>query len=286
MVFRLLYTSDLHGDIQKYEQLRARALNAGAEPDAVIIGGDMLPSHGDLFEQGAFIRDIVDPFFSTLDEAGVAVLALLGNDDLRVFDPLFAAVCAKYDAIFDLGSSDAPVVLGGYHFIGSNLVVDYPFRLKDRCRMDDDAFTLPKQFGTALVSMQDGWCEIEDWDAEIRTRPTLERALAMLPLLKENTRTVYVIHNPPHGIGLDVTYRGEAVGSKALTRFIGARQPLLTLHGHIHESPEVSGKWRGAIGETVCVQPGQTYGFVWVEIELDGDAVRLERLETPPEDAG
>ena len=40
------------------------------------------------------------------------------------------------------------------------------------------------------------------------------------------------------------------VGSIAIRRFIEDRQPLLTLHGHIHESARVTGSWRDAIGRT------------------------------------
>lgn len=34
------------------------------------------------------------------------------------------------------------------------------------------------------------------------------------------------------------------------------RQYLLSLHGHIHESPLVNGRWCGELGRTTCVQPG------------------------------
>jgi Icc-related predicted phosphoesterase len=40
------------------------------------------------------------------------------------------------------------------------------------------------------------------------------------------------------------------VGSIALRRFIEQRQPLVTLHGHIHESVRLTGSWRDRIGRT------------------------------------
>jgi Icc-related predicted phosphoesterase len=40
------------------------------------------------------------------------------------------------------------------------------------------------------------------------------------------------------------------VGSIAVQRFIESQQPLLTLHGHIHESSTLSGSWRDLIGRT------------------------------------
>ena len=40
--------------------------------------------------------------------------------------------------------------------------------------------------------------------------------------------------------------------------FIEEHQPPLTLHGHIHESPNVSGSYTDRIGRTLCVNPGQS----------------------------
>jgi Icc-related predicted phosphoesterase len=40
------------------------------------------------------------------------------------------------------------------------------------------------------------------------------------------------------------------VGSIAVQRFIESRQPLLTLHGHVHESARLTGHWRDKIGNT------------------------------------
>jgi hypothetical protein len=37
------------------------------------------------------------------------------------------------------------------------------------------------------------------------------------------------------------------VGSIAVRRFIEARQPWLTLHGHVHESARLTGAWRDRI---------------------------------------
>jgi Icc-related predicted phosphoesterase len=77
-------------------------------------------------------------------------------------------------------------------------------------------------------------------------------------------------HVPPHGTNLDVCFALDEnqkvivkaggpvttfAGSTATRRFIEARQPLLALHGHIHES-----KGEEKIGRTQCLNPGSTYG--------------------------
>ncbi|HRE12434.1 MAG TPA: hypothetical protein PLN22_16600, partial [Ignavibacteria bacterium] len=38
----------------------------------------------------------------------------------------------------------------------------------------------------------------------------------------------------------------------AIRKFIEKYQPLVTLHGHLHESTDITGKWGDRIGETYC----------------------------------
>jgi Icc-related predicted phosphoesterase len=42
------------------------------------------------------------------------------------------------------------------------------------------------------------------------------------------------------------------VGSIAIKKFIEKRQPMLTLHGHVHESTTLTGDWKDRIGNTIC----------------------------------
>ena len=57
------------------------------------------------------------------------------------------------------------------------------------------------------------------------------------------------------------------------THYIPQRQPLLSLHGHIHESPDTQkGRWINQIRGTACIQTGQTELYdndmVYAEIDL------------------
>jgi len=70
------------------------------------------------------------------------------------------------------------------------------------------------------------------------------------------------------------------VGSSATARFIETVQPLLTLHGHIHESPEESGVWQGRLGKTVCLQPGQSAAGLTVVVG-NLEKMRFERRILP-----
>jgi Icc-related predicted phosphoesterase len=90
-------------------------------------------------------------------------------------------------------------------------------------------------------------------------------------------KTIYVIHMPPHKLGLDQCFHGAKVGSKAVYDFVLKNQPLLSLHGHIHESPDVTGRWHAKLGNTLCIQPGQLDQFTYVTIDLA--TMEFDRIE-------
>jgi Icc-related predicted phosphoesterase len=268
---KILYTTDLHGTSWKYNRLPDIARQHAAE--VAINGGDMLPKTGDLFSQGKFITGSLEHHFSAFNKAGIAYLCYLGNDDLAVFDPLFEETCRKYPLVSNLAQTH--ITMGAYEFIGMNWVVDTPFRLKDRCRMDTPDYVFQEQFGTGLLSTPNGRKEIADWQDYARSLPTIQDEMERLDLPDDPDHTVYVVHMPPSDLGLDQCGNGDRVGSKAIYNFLQKLQPRLALHGHIHESPETSGIWRANLGNTVCVQPGQLSPFTYVVIDLG--TMQMER---------
>ena len=63
-----------------------------------------------------------------------------------------------------------------------------------------------------------------------------------------------------------------SAGSIATRAAIEKYQPLIGLHGHIHES-----KGMVRIGRTICLNPGSDYGFGvlrGVQVELEDDKVK------------
>ena len=74
----------------------------------------------------------------------------------------------------------------------------------------------------------------------------------------EMARSIWMLHQPPSGLGMDICEDGRQVGSPTVQRFITDHQPLLGCSGHIHESPyRPGGRWMAQVGRTVWVQPGQ-----------------------------
>jgi uncharacterized protein len=123
------------------------------------------------------------------------------------------------------------------------------------------------------------WKCIRDVEEDV-----LEKRLEELAALLENpARAVLDIHVPPYNSGLDVcpeldenlkikTLGGQIlmkpVGSTAVRKFLEEHQPLLTLHGHIHEAP---GYVR--IGRTLSINAGSEYA----EGIMKAAIVNLER---------
>lgn len=91
---------------------------------------------------------------------------------------------------------------------------------------------------------------------ELAARPTIEADLEALARASDPARTVYVVHTPPWGTRLDVMHGGAHIGSRALRAFVERHQPPLTLHGHVHESPRLTGRIDDRLGRTLCVNPG------------------------------
>ncbi len=114
----------------------------------------------------------------------------------------------------------------------------------------------------------------------------------MASRLERPESAVFNLHPPPHNSQLDlapelddelaVTSGGSPamvpVGSRAVRQAIEEHQPLLSLHGHIHESP---GSVR--IGRTTAVNPGSEYGEGVLRgalITLGGGRIRRRQATT------
>jgi Icc-related predicted phosphoesterase len=123
--------------------------------------------------------------------------------------------------------------------------------------------------GREMVSC--GWANRTPFDSprELSEDELEARVAAMADYLEDPGRAVFNLHCPPQRTTLDSApelddelrpvVRGGAMmmkpcGSVATRRVIERYQPLIALHGHIHES-------RGAqkIGRTLCVNPGSEY---------------------------
>lgn len=138
-----------------------------------------------------------------------------------------------------------------------------------------------------------GYSNPTPWDT-YRELPEDELEAQLESLFSQATSAetlVACLHAPPYGSGLDAAPMLEddlkvsqaighvkfvPVGSKAVAEVIRKHQPMLTLHGHIHESRGVK-----KIGRTVVVNPGSEYTegiLAGAIIEIDQGRVRRRQL--------
>jgi len=142
--------------------------------------------------------------------------------------------------------------------------------------------------GFSLVSM--GWTNPTPWNT-YREAPEDELAAkieVLAGLVPDMSRAIFNFHAPPYGTGLDEapalddTLRPmhggavmKAVGSTAVRDAILKHQPMLSVHGHIHESRAIK-----RLGRTMAINPGSVYGDGVLQgavLELDKKKAKVSR---------
>jgi Icc-related predicted phosphoesterase len=121
--------------------------------------------------------------------------------------------------------------------------------------------------GFSMVSM--GWTNPTPWDTfreapEPELAAKIDTAVRQIPDME---RAIFNFHAPPYGTGLDEAPALDAnlrpihggavmkpVGSTAVREAILAHQPMLSIHGHIHESRGIC-----RLGRTLAINPGSVY---------------------------
>jgi uncharacterized protein len=304
---KLYYSSDIHGS----EVCWRKFLNAGPfyRVDAIVMGGDLtgkgivpivrgdggwsarfkgrtfrLASDGDCRELEAKITfNGMYPY--RCEQAEYERLAVATDLD-DVFDRLMEETFASWLAI-----GDEKLAVSGV-----------------RCWVmpgNDDAWAIDRAFATSrlvqpcdcrVVDLGDGYTMLSvgysnptPWESprevsEERLAEMIEELAAGVPSMQ---RAIFNLHVPPYSSELDLAPKLDddfglqvsggmplmaPAGSTAVREAIERYQPLLALHGHIHES-----KGSRKIGRTLCINPGSSYSLGQLDgvvVELKGDRVK------------
>lgn len=132
---------------------------------------------------------------------------------------------------------------------------------------EDGIFELPGGFELA----SNGYSTPTPWNTEREvSEDELARMLAeLLSRVRDPERAIFNFHCPPLDTHLDQAPKLDAelrpvvdlsgmrvasVGSRSVREAIDQAQPMLGLHGHVHESP--AGE---KLGRTLCINPGSEY---------------------------
>ncbi len=288
---RVLFATDFHGSEAFFRKFLAAALQYKAQ--ALIVGGDvtgkaMIPIvhkggghyEGYLFnrrEQPSTAAEL-EKLKQTISNVGFYPLVLEQDEadaleaDRTKMSALFErAMCERVRQWLTLADEKlGPQKIKLYFMPGNDdlqsidqVIDEFPsVSNPDRKRfmLDDDH----ELVGLSNANMTPWHCARDLEEEELETG--LEQVAA---LLERPATAVMALHVPPYDSGIDVcpeldenlkiVARGgqvmtKPVGSTAVRRLIERVQPMVTLHGHIHEAP---GHTR--IGRTLCINSGSEY---------------------------
>ena len=277
------FVTDLHGRTERYWRLLELVLRE--IPEAVFLGGDLLP-HVSLSTkpntQSSFVTHYLAPAFRQVQKKlgghYPPVFLILGNDDPRCEEA--NVVAAEAEGLWHYMHArkhlwDDFVIYGYAH------VPPTPFLLKDWERYDVSRHVSP-----GCVSPEEGYRSVAVEQNELKW-VTIQDDLLRLVGQDSLDRSVFLIHTPPYDTPLDrAALDGKSyenvpldvhVGSVAVRRFIEERQPLVTMHGHVHESTRLTGEWKIRLGRTVCLNAahdGPELALVRFDLSCPEEATR------------
>ncbi|MCC6740827.1 MAG: metallophosphoesterase [Planctomycetia bacterium] len=244
---RLLFASDFHGTHAFFEQFAA--LGKRLKPDVLLLGGDLFSNAAPVEDGPASQRRAAEGWFREWCEAAPApVYWIAGNHEWRsVTDP--PAGAGTY-------AGERVVPLGDWDLVGFSFCSPTPYWLLDHERPEESPNRHEPRF-RCYASEAGVPAPVEDAEAWLAARPTLASLLRALPSPRDWRRTVFMAHNPPFDTGLDLRYGDRPVGSTDILQFILARKPAVSLHGHIHEAPLLTGSPMHLVGSTVGFNAGR-----------------------------
>jgi Icc-related predicted phosphoesterase len=300
---RIFFATDIHGSDTCWRKF----LNSGKhyDADAIVLGGDMtgkavipmvdagdgrwyatlLENRHDLnnedeareFEEAVKRRGYY-PFRTTPDE-----LREFQADDERTTELFHDLMLGRVQSWLDLADERlADTGLRCFVCPGNDDQFDVDEVIASAQRVEACEGRVVEIDGFQLAST--GWSNRTPWDTyREEDEPDLAKRIETVvsQVTAPPERTIFGFHCPPHGSGLDeapeltedmkLKDAGRApvpLGSTAVRDAIEQHQPMLSLHGHIHEA-----RGNTRIGRTLCINPGSAYeqgDLLGAVVDLEG----------------
>jgi uncharacterized protein len=257
VTIRAYFATDIHGS----EVCWRKFLNAGKfyQADTLILGGDISGKAVVPVVARPGGRALIRQFHGDRElEAGEAAVAETRIRDMGFYP--FRTTDEELDEIWD----DPRAV----HAVFLDLMGQTLARWLDLAEAEGGQADL----GEGITMISCGYSNRTPWDTPRELDDDeLERRIEKLAVqVGRPERAIFNLHVPPARTAIDKApaldeslkpvVRGGAlvmtsVGSEAVRRVLERHQPMLALHGHIHES-------RGAVrlGSTLSLNPGSQYG--------------------------
>jgi Icc-related predicted phosphoesterase len=279
---KILFTTDIHADPSLLGQLSRVA--GSHRIDALIIGGDIVPHSlpqarvlGLLGAQAAYLENTLIPALQQMKaRQDMDIYLDLSNDDFAANRHILEHYQGK---LLHLLHMQKHPLNAHIDVLGYMNVPPTPFQRKDWEKPD----TADRPYAPGARVRLRGYLthtgRIQETVLDLDSHHTMEKDLNRLSA-QIHRPFIFVAHCPPWDTPLDLLSNGQHAGSLSIRRFVEhwGRQGrmMASLHGHIHESPQVSGAVHTRINGTLCINPGQQNRLQFVIVEITGDAVTPE----------
>ncbi len=292
-ITRVFFTTDVHGSTVVFKKFINAAKFYQAQ--VIILGGDMVGKMiVPLVEQSGMryhanylgkVYDVaageeVDKLEQTLENSGLYPLRV-SPDEVKSFQDNKDLVEERFGKLAaDRVSKWLDIAEERLNGTGIRCYVqpgnDDPYAIDSAFRQSDlitnvDRKIVPIDEHHEMISV--GAANHTPWNCpRDKTEEELAQYIDELAAKVNNLeQAVFNLHVPPHGTNLDQApeldesltpklslgggFKIASVGSLSVRAAIEKYQPLLGLHGHIHESRSAQ-----KIGRTMCINPGSEYG--------------------------
>ncbi|HUZ86021.1 MAG TPA: metallophosphoesterase [Candidatus Baltobacterales bacterium] len=284
---RLFFATDIHGSERCFRKFLAAA--KAYEADALILGGDIVGKglvpirehNGSLTatvrgDAVTVLRDDGERLRAEINQLGFYSV-IGGDDEVRRIETdrehrevvFNQEIRKQVEAWCELAAARLPDHVRCVITPGNDDPREIDAVLKAAPRIDSPEGELFELGPVLLASCGDVTPTPWDTEREYSEEELFDRLARMLDAAPAGAKVVANFHNPPYSSGLDFAaeldknflpvLRGGRpsiipVGSKAVREAIKRYQPVVGLHGHIHES-----KGAQKIGATMCLNPGSDY---------------------------
>ncbi len=311
---RLLVASDLHASEGAWRKL-LNAVRLGIwEADAVLVAGDLAGKaliplvrsnggwHGEQGGRELVARDEVEleALERSLADKGLYAIAVSEDELADLRDPeaverrFLAEIVSRTEDWMKLAGERLAETGTPLYVIPGN---DDPYEIDavldgaaGVINADGRVVRLPD--GRELIGFASSNHTPWDTPRELEEQEIEQRLRALVDGADDPGSAVLMTHVPPHESSIDtvpllddelrpVISGGQVIqvpcGSTAVRRVIEDVQPVLSLHGHVHESP---GHVR--VGKTLCVNAGSEAAIGILRaclVDIDERGVRAQRVE-------
>jgi len=300
---RIFFATDIHGS----EICWMKFVNAGKfyKANAIILGGDMTgkaivplvrrgADYEALFEGKEWLSpaDKVEQLEKTFRDKGCypyctnadEVEELKSNAEKRneLFLELMIRTIRKWTEIADERLKNTGIKCFVCPGNDDMLEID-PIIKESECVIHAENRVVAVDDNHEMISV--GWTNPTPWKTfkECCEEELCQKIEKLASQVKDIDNSIFNLHAPPYGSGLDdapqidETLKSKPrvlvpVGSTAVMDVIQKYQPLLGLHGHVHESRNFT-----KIGRTLCINPASDYMrgiLLGVLINLDEKSVK------------